>query len=85
MTYCELPWMNDPTISDSEFWDLVFNRDDKHPEIEDYEPEHEMSIAERDVIGFLPLAPCPECNQTDACGYDDEGRPWIHLAKDHDE
>lgn len=82
---CDQQWMYDPNVSDGEFWERVFNKGDlSGPDIEDYDPTHDMSVAEMEGLGLLPRVPCPECSQTDACGYDERGRPWVHLVKDHD-
>lgn len=29
-------------------------------------------------------APCPECGETGACGYDAEGRAMVHITTDDD-
>lgn len=78
--------MYDKSISDSEFWSRVYGQEgfgeDDEPDYSDYEDWERQKIEE---WGLMPPVPCPECSQTEACGYDDQGRPWIHLVKDHDE
>lgn len=61
-------------LSDSEFWDRVFNRDDP-ADFDPYEGEP----------GPVDIAPCPECGALTACGYDDEGRPMIHATEEEED
>lgn len=63
-------------MDDGEFWDHVFParpEDDDWPDPEDFGPD-------------IPV-PCPVCGDTGACGYDEDGRPWIHVigASEDDE
>jgi len=76
-----------PNVSDSEFWSRILTQEgfpdnDDEPDYGDYEDWDRQVIKE---WGLMPPVPCPECSQTDACGYDDNGCPWIHLVIDHDE
>ena len=60
-----------------EFWEMVFHRYTReHGDIDPYEGEP----------GPVDIAPCAVCGVTDYCGYDQEGRPWIHAdcAEDDD-
>ena len=34
---------------------------------------------------FIGDDACPECGEFDACGYDAEGRPMIHVTESEDE
>lgn len=60
-------------MSDDDFWDYVFNRD--NAEVEDYEPPEVSKI---DI-------PCTVCGEQGACGYDNEGRPMIHTTEEEDD
>lgn len=60
-------------MSDSEFWDAVYNRID-----ECYAPDYDYLDSEVPLIGN----PCPLCHAVGACGYDSEGRALIHALTD---
>lgn len=32
-------------------------------------------------IQIGPANPCPECGAFGTCGYDDEGRPYVHCVE----
>jgi hypothetical protein len=63
-------------ISEAEFWERVNAQDYSTPEemFEGYgnEIDEDLSIS----------TPCPVCSATQACGYDDYGRPWIHVNEE---
>lgn len=60
-------------MTDAEFWDWAFNRNDApEPESDDYD--------EVDALPFGTLSPCPECGEMGPCAYDDDGRPMIHVV-----
>lgn len=63
-------------MTDAEFWAALYP-DDPELDIDPYEGEP----------GPVDIAPCVVCGSTDFCGYDQEGRPWIHAdcAGDDDE
>ncbi len=63
-------------MSDAEFWSHVFG-----------EPPIEMEAPftlddEPDIIEDSTA--CTECRSTGPCGYDIEGRPWIHIITEKD-
>lgn len=65
-------------MSDDDFWNCVLlgiepgERPDYEP---DYEPEDFEQI----------LDPCPDCGSCGPCGYDEMGRPMIHVTGEEDE
>lgn len=63
-------------MTDSEFWAHVFGQ--RGPDIEsaDWEAEWEPD-PEVPAIGTI----CEVCGSNSACGYDPEGRPWIHCTE----
>ncbi len=67
-------------LDDDEFWDHVFNSLYEQEQDEQEEPD----IYELEEMGLEVRKPCPLCNATSACGYDDEDRPWIHAIHDED-
>ena len=66
-------------MDDNEFWNYVFNRDERPdaPEADwdDMEPTDEE----------LRRPPCEVCGSIGACGYDTEGLPLIHAIAPDDE
>jgi len=60
------------SMDDGEFWDHVFNGTDVVEVEYDWEPDPERSI------GTI----CATCGSDRACGYDSEGRPWIHCTEE---
>ncbi len=36
-------------------------------------------------VAPVDVHPCPECGERGPCGYDDQGRPMVHIVKDGDE
>lgn len=56
-------------MTDAEFWEHVYGGDRPEP---DYEPPDDIGAP-----GYPQ--PCPVCNATAACGYDQDGRPMIHA------
>lgn len=50
-------------------------------------PELEQAPEDYDPVEHLSLdgVPCHLCGEAGACGYDDEGRPYIHASWDEDE
>lgn len=64
------------TMTDAEFWDHVFNRFDTYHEY-DFTFDRYDPLADNTVIGV----PCSMCGSIDACGYDSEGNPMIHIQK----
>lgn len=80
-----------------EFWEMVFHRYTReHGDIDPYEGEPGelqgcctnllLTRSKLVVGGPVDIAPCAVCGVTDYCGYDQEGRPWIHAdcAEDDD-
>jgi hypothetical protein len=68
------------SLTDGEFWDYVLlgiRPGDVLPE-PDYDPE------DYEVHGIIPT-PCPECGVTGPCGYDPDGRAYIHVTEESDE
>lgn len=65
-------------MDDSEFWDHVFNRAKRYGGWNDIDETFED-------FGPDILSPCPMCGDTGACGYDQQGRPWIHVIGTTDE
>ena len=64
-------------LSDEEFWDHVYSNLPGHYG-EDFDgPEPDM----------FPISgePCPECGETGPCGYDNEGRPMIHIVSEDEQ
>ena len=61
-------------MSDADFWAHVYPQPEP-PDIDDNEP---------DEFDRYPEA-CPECGSFTACGYDDEGRPMIHVTTEETE
>jgi hypothetical protein len=57
-------------MSDAEFWERVFHSEPR-PDVE-WEPDPEVP-----AIGTI----CEVCGSDGACGYDPEGRPWIHCTE----
>lgn len=47
--------------------------DDVRPWIEEHELRHKVPHL------------CPECGNTGACGFDAEGRPYVHIIQDRDD
>lgn len=46
--------------------------------------EPEIEVDERDMLEDIlraRLGECSECHSIGACGYDDEGRPWVHVTE----
>lgn len=64
------------TLTDDGLWDYVLNGDRPGEQPDDDQPE-------QDVVS-LDADPCAECGESDACGYDAEGRPWIHVTTEAD-
>ena len=65
-------------MTDDEFWAHVFPQTipeggwDDTPSLIDQE----------DIVNLAGIAtPCPECGQSRACAYDQEGRPMIHVTE----
>ena len=58
-------------MDDGEFWDHVFSGHEPEP---DYEWDQDVETA----IGGI----CDTCGSSGACGYDAEGRPWIHCSEE---
>lgn len=53
--------------------------DDDGPDLpEHYDPD------DFEALGLSP-SPCPECGQPGACGYDAEGRAYVHITEDDDQ
>lgn len=48
------------------------------------EPEHEYDPDDFEALGLSPT-PCPECGQPGACGYDADGRAYIHVTEEADD
>lgn len=63
-------------LSDGEFWELVFHRDDVAEPIEFDDPSEPVIEARG--------APCMVCGELGPCGYDTQGLPLIHLVPDDD-
>jgi hypothetical protein len=66
-------------MTDVEFWEHVFNRphyDEERSDTEAFWPYN----GDRDDV--LTGEPCPECGAQEACGYDAEGRPYIHVMEE---
>lgn len=63
-------------MSDGEFWEHVYGGA-RHGESDEPDPSHEAIDADL-------TAPCPECGEFGACGYDAEGRPLIHAINKDD-
>ena len=67
------------SLSDGDFWSLVLLGSVDRPEVEpEYDPE------DFEVHGIIPT-PCPECGQTGACGYDADGRAYVHVTEEADD
>lgn len=63
------------TLTDAEFWEHVFHGDDGPDE---YDPDLDPNAPPSGRLG----APCLTCGAVDACGYDAEGLPMIHVTED---
>lgn len=68
------------SLSEDDFWPYVLLG--QRPG-EDYpEPDDEPDL---DGIQFTgTFEACPECGEYEACGYDTEGRPMIHVTEGED-
>lgn len=68
------------TLTDGEFWDYVLNdvRPDDPPPM-----EPEFDAEDFEAMGTVG-SPCPECGQFGACGYDADGRAYVHVTEDDD-
>jgi len=65
-------------MTDEEFWQdvaesLQGSAIEPDPEDDPGEPE------------FRSCEPCSECGEFGPCGYDSEGRPYIHVSRETDE
>jgi hypothetical protein len=67
------------SLTDEEFWEHVFHGDDGP---DDYDPSSDPNLPD-DVVGEGYLGtPCSVCGTyLEACGYDTEGRPVIHVEE----
>lgn len=57
-----------------------------------YETDPPFSLTEYDTIDegdwryYIDIpVPCPVCGCTDACGYDNESRPYIHVEEPYND
>ena len=76
-------WAKRAAMPDAEFWDYVFNRDEdaRLEQLigwEPWEPEWDDTTDAAVLIGTAN--PCPVCGCLTTCGYDTEGRPFIHTT-----
>lgn len=63
-------------MDDSEFWEHVFGKRG---------PLHDLPIDADDWRTHVAIDTlCPVCGGTGACGYDTEGRPFIHVEEPED-
>lgn len=63
------------SLDDADFWAHVFGGDDGP---DDYDPDLDPNAPPPGRIA----SPCETCGAVDACGYDDEGRAWVHVTED---
>ena len=64
-------------MTDDEFWAHVAENLDHRG------PLHDTPIDADDWRFYVDIpTPCPVCGGTGACGYDPEGRPFIHVEEE---
>ena len=74
-------WAKRAAIPEGEFWDYVFNRhqgEDDLSWLPGYEPWSPLWEA---VEQIGTANPCPVCGSITTCGYDDEGRAFVHCVE----
>lgn len=59
-------------MTDAEFWEHVYPQEG--PDEPDFDHDPEVP-----AIGTI----CEVCGSDGACGYDPEGRPWIHCTEEN--
>ena len=63
-------------MTDDEFWQHVYADGDG--------PEAEETGEPPELTTDLPVTPCEVCGTAEgSCGYDEEGRPWIHATAEN--
>ena len=63
------------SLDDADFWAHVFGGNDGPDE---YDPDEDYNAPPVGRIG----TPCLTCGAVDACGYDAEGLPMIHVTEE---
>lgn len=64
-------------MSDEEFWAHIGQS------LATRGPLHDIPLDDGDWRYYVDIpTPCPVCGSTNACGYDQEGRPFIHVEED---
>lgn len=68
------------SLTDAEFWEHVFHGDDGP---DDYDPADDPYLPTGERGEAVLATPCDVCGSfLEACGYDTEGRPFIHVTED---
>jgi hypothetical protein len=68
------------SLDEGDFWNYVLLgiKPGEEPEPPYYDPEDLLAIG---AVG----SPCPECGQETECGYDAEGRAYVHVTEENDD
>lgn len=66
-------------MTDAEFWDHIATGLD----LDHRGPLHDVPIDADDWRFIVDIpSPCPVCGGWNACGYDTDGRPFIHVEEE---
>jgi hypothetical protein len=60
-------------MTDGEFWSYVLQGIEPGQEPDGYDDDYTPDT-------YVDLGICAVCGSSEACGYDTEGRPWIHAT-----
>lgn len=71
------------SLTDAEFWEHVFHGDDGP---DDYDPDDDPYAPTGELGESVLASACDVCGTLlEACAYDVDGRPMIHVVKEEDD